>query len=666
VLRALESIWLRLDRCFERHLTAAGNPLAQLGAIANTCLITAVLSGVLLLVWYTPSVHQAHESLERFRGAWFSPGQWVRSVHRYSSDGCILFILLHSARIVCQRRFTGARWIAWVTGILMLLALWFIGWTGYWLVWDVRAHHAALGTARFLDPLPIFAEPLSRSFLADESVPSLLFFLIFFAHMLLPLGVGIGIWMHLTRVSRPRFLTGRTMTLAIAGSLTLVSLILPATSAPAAHMTVRSPGFTIDTWYLWPFWITDRLEGGSLWAVFLSGSLAALTVPWTLRRRAGAPGWTATVDLPRCFGCTLCSQDCPFNAITMVPRQDAARFEVQSQVDPALCVGCGVCVGACDSQAIQIPALATRAREASIHQWIDAVKAELGRPFLAYCCAESAGAMASIPGLDGYRVEVVPCVGWVSAVMLERPLNRGAEGILVVACVESEGPGRDGCRWLEQRLAGSRQPAFIRAVADLSRVRVVHLDRTHPGDFVREAARFRTEPGPAAPLAAPGPAKRWAAGLLLAALFSAATWLGSDLPYRDVPSAGSELVVSFNHHGLVAVPSQLTHSEIEKRLPHMRAQVSVSRERVPVRLRVLVDGQVRHQQAYIAKGLSKDGPSVGLLRLPVDSGTHSIAVDLGDTADATEWDHHWKGDLEFRQDRVRVILFDTQHGYSVH
>ena len=117
VLARLENLWLRLDRIAESLLPSALNPFGQLGAVANTCLIAAVVSGIGLLLGYTPSVSQAYNSLERLRtGSW--PGQWVRSLHRYSSDGCILFILLHAARIVSQRRFTGARWLAWVTGIL--------------------------------------------------------------------------------------------------------------------------------------------------------------------------------------------------------------------------------------------------------------------------------------------------------------------------------------------------------------------------------------------------------------------------------------------------------------------------------------------------------------------------------------------------------------------
>ena len=290
LLRRLENGWLRLDRLIEDFISPTLNPFSQLGAMANTSLIIAVISGIVLLFWYTPSVHHAYESLETIRqSSWL--GQIVRSIHRYSSDGCLFFVLLHALRIVCQRRFTGPRWLAWTSGLLLLSLLWFIGWTGYWLVWDVRGQHAALGTARFIDRLPIFTEPLSRSFLTDQSVPSLLFFLIFFVHMLAPLAVGVGIWLHLMRVNRSKFLAGRVMTLWIIGSLVVLSALLPAFSAGPAIMTVKTQKFSIDWWYLWPFMLTDRLSGGLLWSLFLLTGLAALTVPWWMvKRRLRRPG----------------------------------------------------------------------------------------------------------------------------------------------------------------------------------------------------------------------------------------------------------------------------------------------------------------------------------------------------------------------------------------
>jgi ferredoxin/coenzyme F420-reducing hydrogenase delta subunit len=661
LLSGLETFWLRLDRLTEKFLPPALNPFGQLGAIANTCFLVALVSGIALLIWYSPSVHQAYASLEKLReGAWL--GQWMRSLHRYSSDGCILFILLHTARIVCQRRFGGARWLAWGAGIFMLAVMWFIGWSGYWLVWDVGAQHAALGTAKFLDSLGVFAEPMARAFLTDEGVPSLLFFLIFFTHMLLPLAIGIGLWLHLTRLNRSRLLTGRAMTWWICGSLAAVSALLPALSGAAAQMTVKSQGFAIDWWYLWPLALTDRLGGGALWAVFLFAGLVTFTVPWWMARRTPAQ-WKAEVDLSRCFGCTLCAKDCPFAAITMVAREDDRKFEVQSHVNPDLCVGCGVCVGACDSQAINLPAYASRTVESDLNTWIDAVKARGEKPYLIYGCGESAvttlrlNADGSSPEMSNCRIENVPCIGWVSAVMLERPLKRGVEGIIVVGCGETDPVARDGCQLFEHRLEGNRQPAFNKKEADANRVRLVHLDRSKTVSVRKLVHEFRP------------PAKRRdrfyaaSAGIVLAVMLGGTAWLASALPYRTLHSSAPELVVSFVHQGDPLGSRKLTKEELDKLLPHMRTQVSLTRERVPVRLRVTVDGVIVHDQAYRPRGLAKDGSSLAIVRLPEQPGTHTVSVQLADTTDPERWTQSWEQNIEFRENHISVVMFDTKTGF---
>jgi hypothetical protein len=467
-LRWLERGFSRLDWFIERTIPPGLNPMLQFGAIANTCLLIAVLSGIALLIWYVPSVHQAHASLEQIRhSSWL--GQWVRSLHRYSSDACMFMILLHAARIFVQRRFSGGRWLPWVTGIVLLALVWVIGWTGYWLVWDVRAQHVAVGTAKFVDRLPLFVEPLTRSFLTDESVHSLLFFLIFFGHMLMPLVVGVALWLHLMRVGRGKIIAGKTMTIWIIGSLAVMSALLPATSAGTAEMTAKAQRFTMDWWYLWPVALTDRLSGGMLWAIVLFGSAVLLAVPWWMTKRAS------------------------------------------------------------------------------------------------------------------------------------HIISKGA--------------------------------------------------RLENGE---------TSPPPA------GPGRRLAGGLLLASLLGGITFAFSNLPYRTPLSPEPELVISFNHSGQLVQPRALTPEELEKRLPHMRNQVSVAREKSPVHLRVTINGEEVWNRSYRPRGLAKDGPSVAIVRLPVRPGIQDVKVDIADTADIGNASHQWHQAVEFEESRAHVLLFDARAGFSIH
>ncbi|MEM1520502.1 MAG: CoB--CoM heterodisulfide reductase iron-sulfur subunit A family protein [Candidatus Korarchaeum sp.] len=58
----------------------------------------------------------------------------------------------------------------------------------------------------------------------------------------------------------------------------------------------------------------------------------------------------AEVDESKCSGCGICVSLCPFNAISILKREDGTKY---SKIDPMLCEGCGTCVAACPSAAIQ-------------------------------------------------------------------------------------------------------------------------------------------------------------------------------------------------------------------------------------------------------------------------------------------------------------------------
>ena len=98
----------------------------------------------------------------------------------------------------------------------------------------------------------------------------------------------------------------------------------------------------------------------------------------------------------------------------------------------------------------------------------------------------------------------------------------------------------------------------------------------------------------------------------------------------------------------------------------MRAQVNVSRQRSPVRLRVTIDGAVVLLDSFEPRGLQNDGPSVALARLPVIAGRHLVTVALADTVDPNQWTKSWSGEVDFQENRNRVVLFDSKAGFTLH
>lgn len=666
-----ERAFLALDRLVARGLPAAWSPLAQTGAIANTTFLIAAISGVVLLVWYSPSVHLAHASLEAMRASPLT-AQLARSLHRYSSDGCMLFVILHALRLTFERRFTGARWLAWVTGILLLGLLWVVGWLGYWLVWDEPARQVALGTAKLLDGLPIFADPLSRSFLTDGSINSLLFFMVFFFHMLIPLGMGIALWLHITRLNRPHFLAGKWMTVWIVVSLVGLSLLMPATSGDPARMAVDPGRFAMDAWYLLPLLLTDRLGGGVLWGLVLVAGVVLLSAPWWVARRR-AP--VAEVDIAKCNGCRVCHADCPYDAITMVPRTDGRGFASQAVVDASKCVGCGICAGSCDSAGIGLPLVSAVDARARMDGWIDEMLAGGERPRIAFLCASAAGgglvvdaASGRAAALPGYRVMPVACLGWVHMLTVERALRHGAADVLLGGCADTSCTYREGGRWTAERLEGMRAPALRPDKAEPGRVHLVPLDRTQGAALVRAAAVIARAERPASAMGRPaGRGRQLASGAALIVACALVVGAGSKLGYSAPSADGAELVVSFKHPGKAGEHCRKATAEENARLPvHMRRDEICERGRASVRLRVTVDDAVVVDRRYAPRGLSGDGNSIAIEHVPVSAGPHRIAVAIGETADPAEWTFRDERAPTFDARRRRVVLFDRLSGFSWH
>ena len=76
------------------------------------------------------------------------------------------------------------------------------------------------------------------------------------------------------------------------------------------------------------------------------------------------------------------------------------------------------------------------------------------------------------------------------------------------------------------------------------------------------------------------------------------------------------------------------------------------------------DGRI--DQSFAPKGLSHDGASVGLVRLPVAPGARSVKIDVADTADAEVWTKQWSDTVTFETNRAHVVLFETKAGFTLH
>lgn len=486
------SQWLEVG--LDRLVSPSLNPLYHTGTIAVFSLAVATITGVYLFLFYRVGTTAAHASVDAIVAQPLGIGALMRSLHRYSSDAAIVAALLHGGKMLLNDRFWGARWIGWVTGLVLVGLVWFTGATGYWLVWDTQALVLSLTTARFLDVLPFFTEPIVQTFARNDHIQNFLFFIVLFIHITVPLGLGALYWLHVMRLARARFMPPRIVLWVTGTALVVASLVRPALSGPPADPAVL-PGVVAVDWFYFAYFPLTQLDPRVGWALVAGSGLSALVLPWVLR---GPAPLKAKVASAACTGCMRCYKDCPYEAIIMVPRKDGGRYRTEAVVNPARCVGCGICVGACDTAGIMLGGAPVSVLTAAVtSRLFEARNADGGGergPVLVYACRlmqslegrlDARGALADVPGAI---VMGLPCVGLLHPDMLRQALAAGARGVYVAGCVPEDCQFREGSAWLAERLTGARLPK-LRDVPS-GRFRVGWYSPVERARFVRDLRDF--------------------------------------------------------------------------------------------------------------------------------------------------------------------------------
>jgi cytochrome b6 len=177
----------------------AGTTWYYFGGITLFLLAIQLITGVLLLLYYRPSVAEAFDSV-RFLMTRVEFGWLIRSIHSWSANLLIFAAFVHMFSVVFTHAYRRPRELTWFTGIALLGLMLGFGFSGYLLPWNQISYFATkVGTdvaastpvagpalARFLrGGEDVGAATLTRFFAFHVAVLPLCTFFLVVAHLLL-------------------------------------------------------------------------------------------------------------------------------------------------------------------------------------------------------------------------------------------------------------------------------------------------------------------------------------------------------------------------------------------------------------------------------------------------------------------------------------------------
>ncbi len=157
---------------------------------------------------------------------------------------------------------------------------------------------------------------------------------------------------------------------------------------------------------------------------------------------------------------------------------------------------------------------------------------------------------------------------------------------------------------------------------------------------------------------------RYLAQILMYGLFAAVVGYFSDTPAYVHHDPDKALIrLSFSHAGEHKVECRRrTPEEIAALAPNMRRPFDCPRERIPLVVELVLDGELLYHGVLPPSGLAGDGASTVYQRFEVASGQHRLIVRLRDSRREQGFDYEREELVALRPRQNFVIDFRPQTG----
>ncbi|MCH2458289.1 MAG: cytochrome b N-terminal domain-containing protein [Henriciella sp.] len=172
------------------------------GGILAVCLMTQILTGVVLAMHYTATVDGAFASVERIMRD--VPYGWViRYIHSNGASMFFLAVYIHMFRGLYYGSYKAPREILWILGVVIFLLMMGTAFLGYVLPWGQMSYHGANVITGLIGAVPVVGDGIKAWLMGGPSIGNQTLQRFFSLHYLLPFMIAGVVILHIWALHVP-------------------------------------------------------------------------------------------------------------------------------------------------------------------------------------------------------------------------------------------------------------------------------------------------------------------------------------------------------------------------------------------------------------------------------------------------------------------------------
>ncbi len=201
-LAVQQNVFLHLFSVKARKRLLGFSATWYLGALTFATFMILVITGVLLMLYYHPSVPQAYNDMKDLQFV-VSSGVFLRNLHRWSAHAMVFLVFAHMFKVFYRGAYRPPREFNWVVGVILLLITLLLSYTGYLLPWDQLAYWAVTVGSNIASAVPIMGKHIRFLLLGGNQVNANALLRFYVLHcVILPMLATFFVAIHFWRIRK--------------------------------------------------------------------------------------------------------------------------------------------------------------------------------------------------------------------------------------------------------------------------------------------------------------------------------------------------------------------------------------------------------------------------------------------------------------------------------